>query len=252
VNIESALADVLQRLSDGQLEALATACRPLAAPTGGLGQVVAGAPPSTGEAVAALAAAWGEHPELTGAGVALALRVGLAARLEAGARRSRPVWTGPGTVGEQRLTAAVLHELIAGSRERILLISYAAYTLPEIATDLEAAVARGCQVDVVFETTEDSAGGYTGPTIRPFDQVAGIDRWRWPATNRDGGAVLHAKLLVIDGQRALVSSANLTARALHHNLEVGVLTHDADLATQLEDHIRRLMSAGVLSRDAEG
>ena len=79
------------------------------------------------------------------------------------ALRARPVWTGPGAAGEQRLTAAVLHELLASARERILLVSYAAYTLPEVAADLEAAVDRGCQVDVVFETTADSAGAYTGP-----------------------------------------------------------------------------------------
>jgi phosphatidylserine/phosphatidylglycerophosphate/cardiolipin synthase-like enzyme len=251
VSIESAVADVLERLSDGQLEALAAACDPLAVPTGGLGRVVAGAPPGTAEAVANLTAGWAVSPGLTGQGVALALRIGLRARRDADARRSRPVWTGPGATGEQRLTAAVLHELIAGALKRILLVSYAAYTIPEVATDLEAAVARGCQVDVVFETTQDSEGKYAGPS-RPFGAVPGISRWRWLADKRTDDAVLHAKLLVIDGQRALVSSANLTARALHRNLEAGVLTNDAHLAAQLEDHLRRLMSAGVLTRDAEG
>jgi phosphatidylserine/phosphatidylglycerophosphate/cardiolipin synthase-like enzyme len=143
------------------------------------------------------------------------------------------------------LTAAVLHELLAAVRERILLVSYAAYTLPEIAVDLEAAVARGCQVDVVFETEEDSAGAYTGPS-HPFAHVSGINRWRWPADQRDGKGVLHAKLLVIDGRRALVSSANLTSKALAHNLEVGAVINDPDLARALEDHLRQLMATGIL------
>jgi phosphatidylserine/phosphatidylglycerophosphate/cardiolipin synthase-like enzyme len=189
------------------------------------------------------------RPELTGPGIALALRTGLAARQDAHTRRARPVWTGPGTVGEQRLTPAVLHELLAAAQERILLVSYAAYTLPEVASDLEVAVARGCKVDVVFETGEDSAGSYTGPE-RPFARVAGINRWRWPADQREDGAVLHAKLLVIDSRRAFLGSANLTARALHRNLEVGVVTHDRDLAAQLENHVRRLMTAGILRRDS--
>jgi putative cardiolipin synthase len=247
VNIDDAVATVLDRLSDAQVEALAAACEPLATPIAGIAHVVSGAPPGAGDAVAALTTAWRACPDLSGSGVALALRTGLAARRNAAARRARPVWTGPATIGEQRLTAAVLHELLASARERILLVSYAAYTLPEVAADLEAAVQRGCQVDVVFETTEDSAGAYAGPE-RPFAQVEGANRWRWPSEQRDGGAVLHAKLLVIDGRRAFLGSANLTARALQNNLEVGVVTNDADLAGQLERHVRRLMSSGILCR----
>lgn len=241
----------LERLSTAQLHALAAACEPLAlAPAGGLGQLVAGAAPGAVEAVAALTSAWRGQPALTGAGVSLALRTGLRTRADLDSRRARPVWTGPGSVGETRLTASVLHELLLGAQERILLVSYAAYTLPELATDLEAAVQRGCRVDVVFETTEDSAGQYAGPAAAPFAQVAGIHRWRWPADHRDPGSVLHAKLLVIDGCRGLVGSANLTARALHHNLEIGLLIGDAAVAGRLQGHVHRLMEAGVLRESA--
>jgi phosphatidylserine/phosphatidylglycerophosphate/cardiolipin synthase-like enzyme len=245
VKVDQALATVLERLSDDQVHALAAACERLPAPDGHLGRAVAGAPPGVGDAVTALTTAWRASPDLSGAGVSLALRIGLTARQSAHARRARPVWTGPGTIGEQRLTAAVLHELLADGRERILLVSFAAYTLSEVAADLEAAVQRGCRVDVVFETIEDSAGAYSGPH-RPFAHVAGINRWRWPAEQRDDGAVLHAKLLVVDGSRAFVGSANLTARALQRNLEVGLVTRDPDVATQLEDHVRGLMSARIL------
>ena len=244
MSIDDAVAAVLERLSDAQIEALAAAAEPRSDPPTDFGQVAAGAAPSTVNAITTLHTAWKAAPGLTGAGIALALRTGLAARREAHACRGRPVWTGPGSVGEQRLTAAVLHELLTAARERILLVSYAAYTLPEIAADLEAAVARGCQVDVVFETEEDSAGAYTGPS-HPFAHVPGINRWRWPADQRDGNGVLHAKLLVIDGRRALVGSANLTSKALAHNLEVGAVINDPDLARALEDHITQLMAARI-------
>jgi phosphatidylserine/phosphatidylglycerophosphate/cardiolipin synthase-like enzyme len=58
--------------------------------------------------------------------------------------------------------------------------------------------------------------------------------------------VLHAKVLVIDGCRALVGSANLTYRALHNNLEAGILVEDPALAASIERHIRSLMESGVL------
>jgi cardiolipin synthase C len=247
VTVDDAVTAVLQRLSDAQIEALAGAAEPLADPPAAFGHVVAGAAPGAADAVSKLRTAWKAVPGLTGAGLALALRTGLAARRSAHACRTRPVWTGPGSVGEQRLTAAVLHELLAGARERILIVSYAAYTLPRIAADLEAAVARGCHVDVVFETEEDSAGAYTGPS-HPFSHVSGINRWFWPADQRDGHGVLHAKLLVVDGCRALVGSANLTTKALAHNLEVGVLINAPDVARDLERHVRVLMDSRTLVR----
>lgn len=248
MTVDDAVAGVLARLSDAQLEALAAKCEAHAAPTGSLGQVVAGASPSAVDAVDTLASAWRSHLALTGSGLALSLRIGLRARRGADARGSRPVWTGPETIGEQRLTAAVLHELLTAARERILLVSFAAYTLPEVAADLEAAVARRSEVDVVFETTTDSAGRYDGPS-RPFGTVGGINRWCWPAEQRHVAAVLHAKLLVIDGRRAFIGSANLTHKALHANLEAGLLVNDADVAAELEGHVRQLMATGVLRRD---
>jgi phosphatidylserine/phosphatidylglycerophosphate/cardiolipin synthase-like enzyme len=253
VNIESAVADALERLSDGQLEALAAACEQRERPDGAITQVASGGSPGTYDAIASLASAWAASPQLTGHGIGLALRIGLGARRDADARRSRPVWTGPGASGEERLTSAVLHELITNAIERVLIVSFAAYTLTEVASDLEAAVGRGCRVDVVFETEEDSAGAYSGHESKPFGTVTGIRRWRWPPEHRTAGAVLHAKLLVVDGRRALVGSANLTHRALTANLEAGVLIEDHALAGSLEGHVRGLISAGTLvSTDSLG
>jgi putative cardiolipin synthase len=246
VNLDLALAAVLERLSDEQVMTLATTCEPLVRPGAIVAGVASGASPAAHAAIADLTAAWAADPQLTGAGVALALRIGLHARRDADARRSRAVWTGPGTEADQRLTAAVLHGLVAGATERILLVSYAAYTLAELAADLEAADERGCQVDAVFETEEDSAGAYSGPHTKPFAAIAGIRRWRWPAAHRPAGAVLHAKLVVVDGRRALISSANLTHRALTSNIEAGVLIADSAVAQALEHHIRTLIDDGVL------
>lgn len=247
MTLDAAIGRVLARLSDGQIEALAKTCGPLAQPKSSLTKVVTGAQPGSGSAVTALSAAWAATPGLTGAGVALALRVGLRARQEADGYRSLPVWTGPGATGEQQLTAAVLHSLVASATERILIVSYAAFTLNGLAGDLEKAVGNGLSVDVVFENKADSSGKYEG-TGTPFAKVEGITRWRWPAEKRDGSGVLHAKVLVADGRRALVGSANLTNHALTANMEAGVLVRDPGAAQALEDHVRGLMVAGYLVR----
>ncbi len=237
---------VLDRLSVAQIESLAAAAGGGATPDGSLAQSVVGAQPAAHAAVASLAASWASAPGVTGPGIALALRTGLRARVAAEAWRSSPVWTGPEAAGEQRLTASVLHELVAGARRRVLLVSFAAHTLPSFAADLEAAVERGCTVDVVFETGTDSAGGYSSHDARPFGDVPGIRRWHWPAEQRNHGALLHAKALIIDGERALVGSANLTKRALTANLEVGVLVRDPAVARAMEQHLAGLMAQDVL------
>jgi phosphatidylserine/phosphatidylglycerophosphate/cardiolipin synthase-like enzyme len=245
VTIDSAVHVLLERLSESQVQTLADAAVHHPHAPRGLPGVVAGGDLGTQQAVRDLLTAWRATPGLTGAGVALALRLGSSLHRQADDRRGKAVWTGPDAPGDRRLTSATLHGLLAAAKKRILLVSFAAFTLPEIATDLSTAVERGCDVDVVFETSADSAS-YDGPAT-PFAAVGGIRRWRWPKDQRPPHASLHAKLLVVDGRRALVGSANLTSAALMRNLEAGVLIRDETLARDLETHVRGLMSKGILT-----
>jgi phosphatidylserine/phosphatidylglycerophosphate/cardiolipin synthase-like enzyme len=242
----AAVEQVLRWLSADQVRKLATVAGPCERPPTSLGGAVQGGTPGAVDAVARLAEAWRTTPDLSGAGVALALRVGLAGAERADARRIRPVWTGPEAKGHQRLTAAVLHELVADAQDRILLVSFAAHTLATLAADLQAAVGRGVAVDVLFETMRDSDGGYDAHDERPFGDIEGVRRWRWPVEQRSSRALLHAKALVIDGCRSLVGSANLTRRALTANLELGVLVEDAATAEAIEAHVRRLIDAAIV------
>jgi len=248
--VVEAVDHVLRRLSSTQVLALAAVAERCERPPASWAGAVHGATPAAADAVAQLGEAWGAAVGLSGAGIALALRVGLASAERADACRARPVWTGPGAQGRQRLTAAVLHELVAGARERVLVVSFAAHTLASVAADLHAAVDRGVAVDVLFETASDSDGGYEAWDDRPFGAIDGIRRWRWPGERRDPGALLHAKALVIDGRRVLVGSANLTRRALTENLELGLLVDDAGLAQAIEAHVRQLIDIRVLAEAA--
>lgn len=246
MRLEAAVQVLLERLSDTQVEVLAAAASAHERPPAAFPGVVAGASPGAQQAVRDVLAAWRAAPQLTGCGLALALRLGSGLRQEAAERRSTPVWTGPGAAGDRRLTSGTIHALISAARERILLTSYSTGVVPQVAADLRDAIKRGCTVDVVFETGEDDPS-YTGPSV-PLADVEGLRRWRWPKKDRPPNAKLHAKLLVVDGRRALIGSANLSRLGHHKSLEAGVLIRDETVAAELEAHVRGLMTRNELSR----
>ena len=68
------------------------------------------------------------------------------------------------------------------------------------------------------------------------------------AAKADERGVIHAKCIVIDGQTALVTSANFTEAAHARNIEAGVVVHDAAFATSLEQQFTSLVASGVLRR----
>jgi phosphatidylserine/phosphatidylglycerophosphate/cardiolipin synthase-like enzyme len=58
-------------------------------------------------------------------------------------------------------------------------------------------------------------------------------------------ASLHAKCIVVDGERALVGSANFTDRGHARNIEAGVLVEDARFATELARQFHDAVGAGL-------
>lgn len=69
-----------------------------------------------------------------------------------------------------------------------------------------------------------------------------------PARPEDARVHLHAKCVVVDDSRALVTSANLSWSAQERNVEAGVLVSDAELAYGLRLQFERLISRGVVRR----
>jgi phosphatidylserine/phosphatidylglycerophosphate/cardiolipin synthase-like enzyme len=57
-------------------------------------------------------------------------------------------------------------------------------------------------------------------------------------------ASLHAKCLIVDHERALITSANFTDRGQTRNIEVGVLVHDKNYAVALERQWSNLVDSG--------
>jgi phosphatidylserine/phosphatidylglycerophosphate/cardiolipin synthase-like enzyme len=198
--------------------------------------------------------AWQAHaPELSGASVALALRAAChtAASLRAG-QTVEVVWTGPFSRHVPvRHTRAVLLEVIAAARAQLLLVSYAAFRVPEVLDALAVAAGRGVRIALVLETAEDSGGTLTVDGARAFSSVREhVAFYVWPAEQRPllsgGPARLHAKAAVADDAMALVTSANLTGHAISANMELGLLVQGGPIPRRLRLHFTELIANRVL------
>lgn len=239
-------------LSDGALDALE---RALAA--GDSDAAVLGAVPTDTyreRARALLRARDAASVDSSALGLALA-----AARERERAARSEQVsivWTGPETAAVPvRRTDQALLELIASARKRLIVVSFAVYKVPEVAAALIASAERGCQVAVVLESETESGGKVTFEMSQALgSEVAKhVTLYTWPAelrpkTGNGKRASLHAKCAIADGERLLVSSANLTEYAFTKNMELGLLVEGGEVPRRVEAHLEALISARVLRR----
>ena len=189
----------------------------------------------------------------TGDGIATALRAASAAVVEERrTTRTEVVCTGPEAPGAPvRLTGAVLADVIGSARRRLLVVSFAAYRVPEVVAALRRALADGVRVDLVLETAQDSGGALGFDVAATFAELGqGLTVWHWPLERRptlaSGHAVLHAKALVADDAVALVTSANLTGHGSRHNLELGLLVHGGPVPRRIGGFFTGLMEAGEL------
>ncbi len=60
--------------------------------------------------------------------------------------------------------------------------------------------------------------------------------------------VLHAKAVIADHRWVFITSANLTAAAWDQNIELGLLTDDRPLATQVVRHFEALIEHRAIHR----
>lgn len=154
------------------------------------------------------------------------------------------VLSGPST-GLHRETAGVVAELIATAQASILLTSYVVQHADIPLSMLTEAAERGVAVTCVLDVK-----ALTGPQVAQLHTFIqngashGLTALVWcPAAEP---STMHAKVLVVDGQSSLVTSANLTARALTENVEVGLVIRDRRLARAILDHFAQLRKRGFL------
>ncbi len=122
---------------------------------------------------------------------------------------------------------------IAAAAEEIVIATPYFVPGPRIIRALFRAVRRGVRVQLLLPARSDV----------PFMLLLGRSSY---ATLLKGGVeifelereILHAKVMLIDGERAIIGSANLDQRSFHRNFEINCLVDNSDFGAQIRDLLR--------------
>ena len=189
------------------------------------------------------------------------VRLVVAERRERHGARVELVWTGPDVPASlSRDTAVVVRELLASVQRSALIAGYSFDHGADILRPLHDAMrSRGVQTAIYVDVSRTPEGH--DPSVHLRDELHRFLNENWPFGNplpdmffdprtlpSDSVVSLHAKCIVIDDERALITSANFTDRGQNRNVEVGVLVEDAAFAAKLAGQWRALTDAGLMRR----
>ena len=172
------------------------------------------------------------------------------------------MWTGPDVAASAaRDTAVVVRELFARAERSVLVAGFSFDHGADIFKPLHRAMRdRGVEASIFLDLhrapgTEPDVNAHVRREIDAFLVAnwpfgAPIPRLYYdPRTvEPTSTASLHAKCIVVDDRRALVTSANFTSRGQERNVEVGVLVESEKFARELIHQWRNAAEAGVFLR----
>jgi phosphatidylserine/phosphatidylglycerophosphate/cardiolipin synthase-like enzyme len=246
-----AVVDLVALVSPAKVRTVASALRGLTSPDGAPGANTLADTPAARTAVARVLTAWAQV-KASGEEISGMLVGASEARLRVERELSvELVWTGPTTrFVPTRRTEQVLLDLIATAKIDLFLVSFVAYDVRSVVTGMNEAVNRGVRLRVLLEASTSHGGTLNvdpAATMRASVPSAEIFTWREKPEPFVDGKV-HAKVAVVDGARAFITSANLTGHALEKNMEAGVLIHGGPVPKTLNDHLQALIDVGVIDR----
>jgi len=207
-------------------------------------------PPATEAALAShglehIAEHVGTLRQLDSGSLQAVLRVAIAERRYRPVPRVDLVWTGPeALVSTARDTLVVVRELFENARKSVLIGGYAFDHGKDIFAPLHMAMAeRGVETTIFLNDVEGFLEK-NWPFGEPLPSIYCDPR----TAERESRFSLHAKCIVVDEARALVTSANFTDRGQTRNIEMGVLVDDPGLASRLVHQWRGLIESGLVTK----
>ncbi|RSL29917.1 hypothetical protein D7Z54_28690 [Salibacterium salarium] len=135
-----------------------------------------------------------------------------------------PVWTGPDVdryISNQ--TYETVKVMLQHAKDEIFIVGYAFSfydsSVLDLLEEIENAAHRGCRINIIVNRNEKNIN-------QIFDNWS-IDRhklnvYKWDGEVKDYTS-LHAKLIMVDQLKLLITSANFSLHGFHKNVETGVI-----------------------------
>ena len=128
---------------------------------------------------------------------------------------------------------SAFHVMLCSAQERLRIAT--AYFAPdgEFLQTLCEAPARGVQVDLLLPGPHADKRVSQLTSEGRYEQLvdAGVRIWNFQPS------MMHAKVMTVDGQAAVVGSSNFNRRSLDHDEEVVLIALDRDLCATLDAHL---------------
>ena len=183
--------------------------------------------------------------------LAVALRTGLATALRAGRfGHQELLWTGPATATVPvRQVEQALIQVIHFAKRDLFIVSFVAYSVPTVIEALQDAQERKVVLNFLLEQSQGAGGKVTTDSIANLRAKLPMAHFHiWKQAGSDIPAAVHAKCAVADGELAMITSANLTGKAMNENMELGILLNGGSVPRQLSDHLHALVTEYIISQ----
>lgn len=172
------------------------------------------------------------------------------------------VWSGPELPGlRSRDTAAVVRELFGSAQRELLIVGYAIHQGRQLFRVLAERMDQDPDLRVRLVLDVRREHGNTSFEFEILQRFAHDFRTKqWPGERlpevffdprsllleQERRSAMHAKCVVADYDRTLVTSANLTEAAQQRNIELGVLVRGVAFAGAVQHRFNDLMRLGLL------
>jgi phosphatidylserine/phosphatidylglycerophosphate/cardiolipin synthase-like enzyme len=181
--------------------------------------------------------------------------------LTAKAAELEMVVTGPDVREQARDTAVVVEQLFSEAQASVLVVGFALYKGDIIFRCLAQRLDANPNLDVTLCLDISRRGTDTTKDDDLVGRYAHDFRARnWPGQrlpkvyfdprgligDAKTRAVLHAKCVVVDNKKALITSANPTPAAYDRNIELGVVVRGGTIPGQIAGHFASLIESGLL------
>ena len=162
-----------------------------------------------------------------------------------------------------RDTSVVMEQLFATAKSRVLIVGFAIYNGNDIFKTLATRFDQEPQLKITccFDIAR------TNDDFSPDSEIVSrfahrFTKYEWPgkrlpevyydprslSRERNSRAVLHAKAVVIDSAKAIVTSANPTPAAYLRNIELGVVISGGTIPTDIDQYFMKLISSNRLDQ----